>query len=101
MNIARINMAHADPCDRSAPIKNVLEACNRHRSMFGYNSSVAVMMDLKGPQIRTGKIDPVISNMLNSQGIAEPLVNEIGRIKKGIELLSLYKKLMSTSLIMF
>ena len=59
MNVARINMAHIDPCNMRDPFRNVIEANNQYIVMEDFDIPISIMMDLKGPEIRTGKIDSV------------------------------------------
>lgn len=59
MNVARVSMAHVDPCDAAEFFKNITEASIRYKMMKDYEIPVTIMMDLKGPEIRTGKIDTV------------------------------------------
>src|SRR5699024_10915922 len=48
MNVARLNFSHGDFAEHSARIKNIREAANRQ------NKTVAILLDTKGPEIRTG-----------------------------------------------
>jgi pyruvate kinase len=57
MDIARINMAHADHKDNAELIDNLKQALNKRP-----DRNVAIMIDTKGPEIRTGFLrdnDPV------------------------------------------
>lgn len=56
MNIARINLAHGDRCFHLAAIANIKEADKRFSAKIGFRSPTAVMLDLKGSLITTGRI---------------------------------------------
>ncbi|MEK8126783.1 pyruvate kinase [Paenibacillus filicis] len=51
MNVARLNFSHGDFEEHGNRIKNVREACKE----LG-RSDVAILLDTKGPEIRTGKL---------------------------------------------
>eukprot|EP00741_Cyanophora_paradoxa_P002707 tig00000622_g2627.t1 len=48
MNIARLNFSHGDHATHGAAIKNIREAVAKK------NANVAILLDTKGPEIRTG-----------------------------------------------
>ncbi len=51
MNVARLNFSHGDFEEHGARIRNIRAACRE----LG-NHSVAILLDTKGPEIRTGKL---------------------------------------------
>jgi len=52
MTVARLNFSHGDYEYHGQTIKNIREACKRN---IKYNC--AIMLDTKGPEIRTGLLD--------------------------------------------
>ncbi len=50
MNVARLNFSHGDFEEHGNRIKNVRAACEE------LNKTVAILLDTKGPEIRTGKL---------------------------------------------
>ncbi|WP_248930510.1 pyruvate kinase [Paenibacillus hamazuiensis] len=50
MNVARLNFSHGDFEEHGNRIKNVRQACKE------LNKTVAILLDTKGPEIRTGKL---------------------------------------------
>ncbi|MEC0211135.1 pyruvate kinase [Paenibacillus ehimensis] len=50
MNVARLNFSHGDFEEHGNRIKNVRQACQE------LGKSVAILLDTKGPEIRTGKL---------------------------------------------
>ncbi|QWU17842.1 pyruvate kinase [Paenibacillus sophorae] len=51
MNVARLNFSHGDFEEHGARIKNIRQACKE------LNKTVAILLDTKGPEIRTGKLE--------------------------------------------
>ncbi|AIQ12184.1 pyruvate kinase [Paenibacillus durus] len=51
MNVARLNFSHGDFEEHGARIKNIRLACKE------LNKTVAILLDTKGPEIRTGKLE--------------------------------------------
>lgn len=51
MNVARLNFSHGDFEEHGNRIKNIRQACKE------LNKSVAILLDTKGPEIRTGKLE--------------------------------------------
>ena len=49
MNVARLNFSHGVHTDHRKKMKGVIEAMNKKPG-----SHVAIMLDTKGPEIRTG-----------------------------------------------
>ena len=52
MNVSRHNFSHGDHEEHGGRIKSVKELAKK------YNKEIAVMLDTKGPEIRTGKFEP-------------------------------------------
>ena len=52
MNVSRHNFSHGDHEEHAARINLVKELAKKH------NKEISVMLDTKGPEIRTGKFDP-------------------------------------------
>ena len=52
MNVSRHNFSHGDHAEHAERINLVKELAKKH------NKEIAVMLDTKGPEIRTGKFDP-------------------------------------------
>lgn len=51
MNVARLNFSHGDFEEHGNRIKNIRQACKE------LNKNVAILLDTKGPEIRTGKLE--------------------------------------------
>lgn len=51
MNVARLNFSHGDFEEHGNRIKNIRQACDE------LNKTVAILLDTKGPEIRTGKLE--------------------------------------------
>ena len=52
MNVSRHNFSHGDHEEHAGRINLVKELAKE------YNKEIAVMLDTKGPEIRTGKFEP-------------------------------------------
>ena len=52
MNVSRHNFSHGDHAEHAERINLVKELAKEH------NKEIAVMLDTKGPEIRTGKFEP-------------------------------------------
>lgn len=50
MNVARLNFSHGDYEEHGTRIKTIRQACKE------LNKTVAILLDTKGPEIRTGKL---------------------------------------------
>src|SRR5690625_7820151 len=48
MDVARLNFSHGDFAEHGARIKNIKQAAKE------VNKSIAILLDTKGPEIRTG-----------------------------------------------
>ena len=51
MNVARLNFSHGDFDEHGNRIKTIRQACQE------LNKTVAILLDTKGPEIRTGKLE--------------------------------------------
>lgn len=56
MNVARINMSYGDRCCQLNAIHNFKLAADNFIQKIGMYVPIGLMMDLKGPEIRTGRI---------------------------------------------
>ena len=59
MSIARFNFSHGDHTTHFACLQRLREACSQRPDVH-----LAVMLDTKGPEIRTGKLDPSLNGKL-------------------------------------
>ncbi|KAL0271148.1 UNVERIFIED_CONTAM: hypothetical protein PYX00_008337 [Menopon gallinae] len=62
MNIGRVNMSHIDRCSKRNHFQNIIEAGNRYGLEMDFSVPFGTMMDLKGPEIRTGMLQTVNYN---------------------------------------
>jgi len=53
MNVCRLNFSHGDHEGHGAVADRIREACAK-RAMDGKSEHIAIMLDTKGPEIRTG-----------------------------------------------
>lgn len=58
MTLARINMSHGNQDINAEMVKNLRQAARQYSAKVGYDVLIGVGMDTKGPEIRTGKMDP-------------------------------------------
>lgn len=65
MNIARINVSHGTREQHIELIKNVRQASDMVEEESGFDPCVAIVVDIKGPEIRTGSLEglAVVSNL--------------------------------------
>lgn len=54
MNIARLNFSHGTYDYHGSTIKNIREAVDNYSKKLGYKYALAIALDTKGPEIRTG-----------------------------------------------
>ncbi|CAO1420565.1 unnamed protein product [Diamesa serratosioi] len=76
MNIARLNFSHTDQEHHAISIKNIRQAVADYKKEIGYEFPLAIALDTKGPEIRTGKFEPV-----EGDDTAEGKSNEVELIK--------------------
>ena len=57
MNVARINVSHGTQAEHAELIRNVREAAKMFETESGFDPCVAIAVDTKGPEIRTGYLE--------------------------------------------
>lgn len=63
MNVARLNFSHGDFEEHGNRIKNIRQACRE------LNRTVAILLDTKGPEIRTGKLQEDAYELVQDEAI--------------------------------
>lgn len=57
MNVARLNISHGSHADHTEMIKNVRKASVMFERETGFDPCIAIAIDTKGPEIRTGYLE--------------------------------------------
>ena len=57
MNIARLNISHGTHQEHEEIIKNVRQAAKMFERESGFDPCIAIAIDTKGPEIRTGHLE--------------------------------------------
>src|SRR5690606_2532716 len=77
MNVPRLNFSHGDYEEHGNRIKNIRQACKE------LNTSVAILLDTKGPEIRTGKLKEEPIELVQDERIiltTEDILGDASRI---------------------
>ncbi|RKN85505.1 pyruvate kinase [Paenibacillus ginsengarvi] len=76
MNVARLNFSHGDFEEHGNRIKNIRAACRE------LNKTVAILLDTKGPEIRTGKLKEDSYDLVQDELIVLTTEEMIGDSKR-------------------
>ena len=68
MNVARLNMSHGSHEFHAQTISNLKSAQQKFWRQNGFAPNVAIALDTKGPEIRTGVVDGVSQRTLTVRG---------------------------------
>ncbi|HEY0829441.1 MAG TPA: pyruvate kinase [Bacilli bacterium] len=77
LNVARLNFSHGSHEEHGARIENIRQACKE------LDKTVAVLLDTKGPEIRTGKLKAEPIDLVQDKHITittEDLLGDVDRI---------------------
>ncbi|HET7658500.1 MAG TPA: pyruvate kinase [Bacillales bacterium] len=76
MNVARLNFSHGDHAEHEARIKNIREAARKA------GKTVAILLDTKGPEIRTGNLEKESIELVAGQEFILSMDEVLGNEKK-------------------
>ncbi|MFC7373398.1 pyruvate kinase [Fictibacillus iocasae] len=76
MNVARLNFSHGDFEEHGARIKNIREAAN------ALGKTVAILLDTKGPEIRTQTLENGVAELKAGQELIVSMTEVVGNENK-------------------
>ncbi|RSK28135.1 pyruvate kinase [Bacillus sp. HMF5848] len=76
MNVARLNFSHGDYEEHGARIINIREAAKRT------NKSIAILLDTKGPEIRTNNMENGAIELVEGNEIIVSMTEVLGTVEK-------------------
>ncbi|HEX7063470.1 MAG TPA: pyruvate kinase [Bacillales bacterium] len=76
MNVARLNFSHGDHEEHKARIRNIREATEKT------GKTVAILLDTKGPEIRTGKLEKESIELVEGEELILSMNEVLGNEKK-------------------
>ncbi|HEU5138620.1 MAG TPA: pyruvate kinase [Bacillales bacterium] len=76
MNVARLNFSHGDHDEHKARIQNIREAAETT------GKTVAILLDTKGPEIRTGELEKESIELLEGEELILSMNKVVGNEKK-------------------